>query len=404
VHGLKVLVVGINYAPEHTGIAPYTTAACEHLLAQGADLYVLAGLPHYPHWSVPTEYAGVMHVDEIRQEVPVRRLRHMVPTKQNVLSRSLYELTFGAHLMIQRLPWRPDVVLAVIPSLAGAAVAATIAKRHDARLVLWVQDLVGPATAQSGIIGGSRISRATVALENTLLRRADRILMISSAFRDYAVAAGVNRDRVTVVPNWSHVDAPSADRAVTRRRLGWGEEEVIALHSGNMGLKQGLDNVVDAANLAVTRAPRLRFVLMGDGSQRDALAAASVDLPTLSMLPPATEADFPNVLAAADVLLVNERASVLDMSLPSKLTSYFRAGTPVIAAVPGLGGTAQEVERTGAGLVVRPEDAEHLLEGILGLIENAAMLTALRKAALREASGPLDAGRSLSKLFDALKA
>lgn len=40
------------------------------------------------------------------------------------------------------------------------------------------------------------------------------------------------------------------------------------------------------------------------------------------------------------MLVVNERASAVDMSLASKLTSYFSAGRPVVAAVPAGGGTA----------------------------------------------------------------
>ncbi len=147
--------------------------------------------------------------------------------------------------------------------------------------------------------------------------------------------------------NWSHVGEATTPRDEVRRRLGWGPDQIVALHSGNMGLKQGLENVVEAARLATIEAPEVRFVLMGDGSQKDALVDQGKTVPALSFLPPAEQADFPDVLAAADVLLVNERASAVDMSLPSKLTSYLRAGRPVIAAVPSGGGTAAEVGPLG---------------------------------------------------------
>ncbi len=159
--GRKVLVVGINYAPEHTGIAPYTTQACQHLLAEGAEVVVLSGVPHYPHWSIPPQYRRRLRVDEVHEGVRVRRLRHHVPSRQTALTRGWYELSFGLHVLGQRLPFRPDVVLAVVPSLFGAAAAAAIARRTGARLVVWVQDLMGPATAQSGIAGGGSITRAT---------------------------------------------------------------------------------------------------------------------------------------------------------------------------------------------------------------------------------------------------
>lgn len=103
----------------------------------------------------------------------------------------------------------------------------------------------------------------------------------------------------------------------------------MVLHSGNMGLKQGLEVLVDAARLA----PEIRVVLMGDGNQREALLARAAGLRNLDILPPADAAEFTDVLAAADVLAVTQRGSVLDMSVPSKLTSYFVSGRPVVASV-----------------------------------------------------------------------
>ncbi len=126
-----------------------------------------------------------------------------------------------------------------------------------------------------------------------------------------------------------------------------------------MGLKQGLEVLVGAARLD----PKVRFVLMGDGSQRSALADLSSDVPNLDIIPPAADGEFPDILAAADVLAVTQHAAVLDMSVPSKLTSYFQTGRPVVAPWRR-SGTAQEVERSGAGVLVPPEDPEALLKAV----------------------------------------
>lgn len=393
--GLRVLVVGINYAPEHTGIAPYTAQACEHVSTAGAEVLMLAGVPHYPQWSVPAPYRRRLRVDERRGGVEVRRLRHTVPPVQTARSRATYEATFGAHVLVQRLPWRPDVVLAVVPSLFGAAAAAVIARRTGAPLVVWVQDLMGPATAQSGIAGGGRISALTSGLEARVLRAAQQVVVVSAAFRAYVETAGVSADRVHVVPNWTHVAPAIQERTAVRQRLGWDKDEVVALHSGNMGLKQGLDNVVEAARLA--QAP-VRFVLMGDGSQRGELEWLGAGVPALQLLPPADSADFPDVLAAADILLVNERSSAVDMSLPSKLTSYFSAGAPVVAAVPEAGGTAAEVERSGGGLRVPPENPAALLEAVRKLGNNPDRRRQLGSAGRQHAHDHLSAEASLGRL------
>lgn len=395
----RVLVVGINYAPEHTGIAPYTTQACDHLASLGAEVLVLTGVPHYPHWSVPSPYRRRVRTLERWGAVGVRRLRHTVPAEQSALRRATYEATFGAQVLVQRLPWRPDVVLAVVPSLAGAAAAGVLARRTGAPLIVWVQDLMGPAAAQSGISGGSRIASLTCRLERWVLGSARDVVVVSGAFRQYVQAAGVPAERIHHIPNWSHVERSSQERAEVRARLGWGEGEVIALHSGNMGLKQGLHNLVAAARQA---PPGLRIVLMGDGNQRAELLRQGRNVSALQFLDPAPEGDFPAILSAADVLLVNERASAVDMSLPSKLTSYFVSGNPVVAAVPVGGGTAAEVARSGGGVLVPPENPHALLQALAALRQDPPERRRLGTAGLAHARSHLSATSALGQLCDVL--
>ncbi|MFJ3338141.1 glycosyltransferase [Streptomyces sp. NPDC086766] len=362
-------MVSTNYAPEHTGIGPYATQLAEHWAARGADTHVLAGMPHYPSWRLDPEYAGFWRTTERRGGVTVHRRRHTVPARQTAVRRALFEASLLAHQLAAppRMP-RPHAVVAQMPSLAGAVAAARIARRHGVPFVPVVQDLMGAAAAQSGISGGDRAAAAAARAERYALGRATLVGVIHDSFRPRVEAMGVDPSRIRLVPNWSHVARPSRPRAETRARLGWSGDRPVVLHSGNMGLKQGLEVLVDAARLD----PGVDVVLMGDGNQRAALRERAGDLPNLRFLPPAEEADFPDVLAAADVLAVTQRASVLDMSVPSKLTSYFAAGRPVLASVAAEGGTADEVRRSGAGVLVPPEDPDALLKAVRELAADAA--------------------------------
>ena len=111
------------------------------------------------------------------------------------------------------------------------------------------------------------------ALEGWLLRTADRVVVIHDRFAArVADDFGVPRDRIEVVRNWTHLPpSPEVDVAATRAALGWAPGEIVVLHAGNMGVKQGLENVVDAARLASERELPVRFVLLGHGSERDRL-------------------------------------------------------------------------------------------------------------------------------------
>ncbi|WP_031477857.1 glycosyltransferase [Streptomyces bicolor] len=404
--GRHVLLVSANYAPEHAGIAPYATGTAEHLAARGAEVDVLAAMPHYPGWRVHRDYRGRWRMVESREGVRIHRRRGFVPSRQTALRRAGYEVSFLAHGSVRPPAGRPDIVLSQMPTLAGGVIGGRLARRHGVPHVVVVQDLMGAAAAQSGISGGGRVASLVAGVEARILRSAALVGVVHESFVDRVTATGVPGQHVRVVPNWTHVPPPTGDRRAVRARLGWADDEFIVLHAGNMGLKQGLDVLVETARIAAGATPRLRVVLMGDGSQRSHVERLAAGLANVDLLPPAADADFPDVLAAADALAVTQRASVLDMSLPSKLTSYFASGRPVVASVAPQGGTAQEVRRSGAGVVVPAEDPAALHAALGELIRDPARSAALGArgpAYVRERLSPqAGLGRITAMLAEAL--
>ncbi|MET3983481.1 colanic acid biosynthesis glycosyl transferase WcaI [Streptomyces sp. PvR034] len=394
----RLLLVSTNYAPEHAGIGPYATQIAEHWANSGHDAHAFTGMPHYPSWSLEPEYKGALRRTEERSGVTVHRRAHTVPARQTAVKRALFEGSILLHGAVAppRMP-KPDAILAQMPSLAGGVLAARLAARWKVPFVPVVQDLMGAAAAQSGISGGDKAAVIAARAEAYALKRATLVGVIHETFVDRVVGMGVDPKKIRLVPNWSHVPAPTKPRAETRRHLGWAPGQTVVLHSGNMGLKQGLEVLVGAARLD----PRVRFVLMGDGSQRGALAGLSADVPNLDIIPPAADGEFPDILAAADVLTVTQHAAVLDMSVPSKLTSYFAAGRPVVASVAAEGGTAQEVERSGAGVLVAPEDPGALLEAVRALAEDPRGADALGAAGPRHVAAHLSRAAGLARI-DAL--
>jgi glycosyltransferase involved in cell wall biosynthesis len=388
--GRSVTVVGIYYAPDSTGIAPYTTDLCETLAAAGAGVTAVVGIPHYPQWTVPLAYRRRLLSRERRAGVDVRRVRHFVPGSQDAARRGLYEATFFAAAGAATIGQRPDLVIGVTPNLGGAAAAARLAARRDVPLGIVVQDLVGLAAGQSGIRGGRGLAARVSRVEAAVLARADRVAVISAAFEAPLERLGVPRDRLVRLPNHSRLPVPAVDTPAARDRLGWPQDRRIVVHSGNMGLKQGLATVVDTARLAGGVRDDLLFVLVGDGSTRRELERRAAGLPNLVFLDPLPDETYPLCLAAADLLLLNERRSVLDMSLPSKLTSYLAAGRPIVAATAAASATAAELSRSAAGVRVEPERPAELLAAVCALLDDPV------RAARLAAAGPAFAAGSLS--------
>lgn len=355
----SVLFIGVNYAPEPTGISPYTTGMAEGLAGRGHDVSVITSYPHYPWWRVPEEHRQLPARSE-SDGVRVRRLRHYVPQRPSTLRRALFELSFGVRALFTK--WgSPDVVVVVSPALLASRLVAVRARLQGIPLVTWVQDIytLGVGQASNGT-GGRLISR----VERSLTDCSERVVVIHDRFRSMFVEGLGTSRPIDVVRNWSHVpEVGDARRAQTRRRMGWADDEIIVLHAGAMGAKQGLENVVHAAREATRRGSRIRFVLLGDGNQRAHLESLGAD-PRLDFVDPLPDDRFLDTLAAADVLLANERPGLTEMSVPSKLTTYFATGLPVVAAVDASSTTSDEVLAAGAGPVVGAGDPGALLDAI----------------------------------------
>ena len=362
---MRILVVGINYSPESAGIGPYTGALARGL-AQHHDVEVLTSHPHYPQWELPPRASW--RRTQVEEGVRVTRLKHYVPSRPTGVLRIVSELSFALRVLLARPRARPDVIVVVTPALLTLAPALLRGRARGVPVAVIVQDLYASAVDELQIMGpvGGAVGR----LERSLLRRADAVTtihprMAATIQRQHHVPA----ERLTVIRNWSHIEAPVRDRDSVRAELGWSGRRVV-LHAGNMGKKQALEMVVDAARAAERRGEDLHFVIMGQGSQRAEVAERARGLANLELRDPVERSLFTDVLAAADVLLLHERPGLAEMCAPSKLTSYFAAGRPVLAATTEGSAASDEVRDSGAGVVVPSGEAERLVQAAVDLMSN----------------------------------
>lgn len=375
--GQRIVFFSLNYSPESTGIAPYSTHLAEALAERGHEVEVITGFPHYPEWKRRPGFSKT----EVRRGVFVRRLEHPVPKKPGLTARLRIEMVFALRCLRVRLE-EPDVILAVSPSLLSAAAAVIRGRLFNIPVVVWVQDLYGFGAAETGMVGGA-VAEILIKIESAILRAASAVVGIHQRFADRLAEMAVPAERTYVIRNWSHVKPVAGDvrSAELRRVFGWSDNEFVVLHAGNMGAKQGLENVIEAGRLA--EGTDVRFVLLGDGNQRRKLEELAAGVPNVTIADSVSEEQFLPTLQAADALLVNERPTVSDMAVPSKLTSYFAAGRPVVAAVNPDGVTAEEVQRSNGGLVLEAGDPSALLTGVLHLAQDPVRRRTLAEAGRR---------------------
>lgn len=387
----SVSILSLHYPPESAGNAPYAGALAAGLKARAHHVTALVSHPHYPEWQVRPGY-GQWRRNETIDGVEVNRLRHYVPHPPRGIRRLLSELSFGLRLVFSKISSK-SVVIAISPALFASALAVLRIRLTPSRpaLIIWVQDIYALGMAETKE-GSTFAANVTKWIEKLVLRSADRIVVIHPRFSDYLVKGlGIDAANVVVIRNWTHLKpSPLMDRREARAALDWPNDVVLAVHTGNMGAKQGLDNVVSAARLADERRAPIKFILVGDGSERAQLEAQAKGIDRLAFVDPLNDADYRCALAAADCLLVNELPGVAMMAVPSKLTSYFDAARPILAATDPNGITAGEIGRSEAGVVVPAGDPSALLAKALELSQDPRRAEAYGLAGRRYRTEVLD--------------
>lgn len=390
---MKLLIHGINFSPELTGIGKYSGEMAAWLAAQGVEVRVVTAPPYYPQWQVQPGYRAGRYAVERSTCLKVIRCPLWVPRKVTGKKRLLH-LTSFALSSLPALLWegigRPAVVMAVEPTFFGVPLALATARLYGAKAWLHVQDLEVDAAASLGILPAGRIMDAVLGAESWIMRRFDVVSTISEKMRQRIIQKGVDPARVVRLDNWVDTAAirPLDETPALRKELGVEPGRMIALYSGNMGEKQGLEILVEAARQL--RDLPLDFVLCGDGAARRRLQAAAADLPQVRFRPLVPFDQLAELLNCADMHLVPQRAEIEDLVLPSKLTGILASGGPAVVSAKAGTELAQVVAAAG-GQVVEPGDVAAFAGAVRSLAADPQRRAAMGHQA-RE--GILEIGRA----------
>lgn len=294
--------------------------------------------------------------------------------------------------MLRQAFWRPEVVFTVEPTFFCAPIALLVAQAAGASSWLHVQDFEVDAAFDLGLLPAHGPAHSlALGLEGLFTRTFTRVSSISVKMVERAITKGVCADHAVLFPNWVDIDSvyPLNGPATNsfRRELGL-EEKIILLYSGNMGTKQGLELLAPLAESFADSA-HVHFLFCGNGAFRPRLEALVADRHNVTMLPLQPLSRLNDLLNAADIHLLPQRAGAADLVMPSKLTGILSSGRPVIATADAGTQVARVVEGTclneACGLVVPAEDATALQDAVSRLVQDEPLRKRLGGAARRYA-------------------
>ena len=362
---MRVLLISIYYRPEPV---PKPHELAEGLSRKGHAVTVLTGFPSYPAGKLYTGYRlRPWHV-ELINGVRVIRLPMYPDHSARILARFMHIGTFFLSLLSLG-PFLCGVVDVIYvwgnPPISGFA-GWVIGRLRGAPLIYGVHDLWPELAVESGVPRKSLAIRAIDAIEKFVLRRADFVLPISRGFARKVIEKGVSPERVSVIPHWADetVFHPAARDVDLAHRLGM-EDCFVVLYAGNIGRLQGLDQLIEAADLLHEELPRLRVVLIGDGVEKVRLQAivAARGLSHVLFIDRQSQETIPAYAALADALYVGLVAGVLaELSVPSKVPAYLACGRPILSSVPGE--TAELIDLYQLGVNCSSASARAIADGI----------------------------------------
>ncbi|MGI6854325.1 glycosyltransferase family 4 protein [Mesorhizobium sp. 1B3] len=377
----KIIIVSQYYKPENFVI----NTISERLAARGHDVKVLTGMPNYPHGRVFSGYRGFAPRRDKHDSIEVVRVPLIPRGRAKGLRLALNYLSFAvsATLAVPFLWKKADVVFVFQPSPVTVGLPALAVKwLSGIPIVFWVQDLWPESLAATGATRNQAIIGRVRSFVRFLYRRSDIIAISSRAFEEKILTLAPGSD-VRYLPNPANPE-PEKSSPSGPSEAGFPEGFRI-LFTGNFGVAQGLETVLEAAK-QTRHLQHIKWILAGDGRQRAALRSR-IDLDglqdTVAMVGPFPAHAMPALLEQADALLVTLRRDPLfALTVPSKLQTYLAAGRPILAATDGE--TARIVEEARAGYSCPAGDAAALARAAIRLSE--------LDAPARQAMG--EAGRS----------
>ncbi len=404
---MRILVLSINYWPDETGIAAFNIWRCEYLAARGHQVTICTGPPYYPEWRVPPPYRGKLLQREQRNGVTILRSWMYVPQVVNSKKRILHEASYLVSSFARALSGqRPDLIYAISPPLGLALTASTLGRLWRVPFVFDVMDLQPDAAVELGMMKGQKLIEALYRIERLAYERAALVATITEGMRQRIVEKGIDPAKVVLFP-------PRADSGLYtlrercngeafRQRYGL-QGKFLVSHSGNMGVKQGLEVILEAAERSRQR-PDLHYLFVGDGAMRPQLEeqARVRQLGNVQILPLLPADEFQQMLAATDLALITQQRIVSNIVFPSKTVTLLCAGCPVIAAVNSESEVARAVQNSQAGVVVEPENAEALFAAIDRLSSSTETLARMSQQARQYANETWDERRTLPRMEEQL--
>lgn len=370
---LHVAFFNRTFYPEIAATGQILTELCEDLVQKyNCQVSVVTGVPSANSSNGVHRPRGIGIVcREYHQEIEILRARGTTFSKRSFVGRFANYLSyFTSSCLVGLRLSKPDVVVALTdPPIIGLA-ALLAARRYGVPFVLLCQDVFPEVARLLEDFQSETVNHILDGINRFLLRRADRVIALGETMQARLTEEkGAAPDKMSVIPNWADcAQIIPADKRNPFSKAHKLEDPFVVMHSGNIGLSQNLEILLEAAEL-LKGVPDIQVILVGDGAKRDQLQqqAESRHLNNVRFLPFQPREGLTHSFATADVFVISLKKGLAGYIVPSKLYGILAAGRPYVAAVEEACEVSAVTRKYDCGLLVEPENPQGLADKILML-------------------------------------
>lgn len=377
----SVLILTQYYPPETGAPQNRLSSLAKHLQLLGMDVSVLTAMPNYPAMQIQKGYEGKWYVKDSFEGITVHRSWIFVKKSNSIAIRLLNYFSFVFSALVCGLfkIKKHDIVICESPPLFLGITAMLLKWLKGSKIVFNVSDLWPESAEKLNLVSNKLFLKLAYWLEARLYKAS---VLVSG--QTQGIVSSVKTRFPSVKTLWlpNGIDADKFSVANVsyswREKQGYKSDDFIVLYAGILGHAQALEVILKAAAI-LKDAESLKFVLVGDGPQKDFLheMKSSLQLENVCFLPNQSREEMPNIVASIDAAIVPLRnIPLFKGAIPSKIFENLAMGKPILL---GVDGEAKElfVDEGKCGLFFTPEDEKQLAENIRMLSDNKQLYNEL---------------------------
>jgi glycosyltransferase involved in cell wall biosynthesis len=366
---MKILILTQYFPPEVGAPQNRLFELATRLKKQGAEVTILTAMPNYPKMVVHDGYKGKWYKREEISGLTVHRSWIYVSSKKGILRRLLnyYSFVFSSFWVGLFKIRKQDLILVESPPLFLGKTGYLLKLFKRSKMIFNVSDLWPESAEKLGIVNNKMLLWLSYKLEAFLYKRAWIVTgQTQGIVKD--IQKRFPSKKVFWLPNGVNVKLFFPDEKggmVWREKMGYSKEALLFLYAGIIGHAQGLEVILRAAKM-VEDNPRIQFVLLGSGPEKEGLLnlATDLDLKNVKFLDPVSKAEMPAIVSASDAAVIPLKKLDLFLgAIPSKIFENMAMKKPILL---GVDGEARElfIEKGKGGLFFEPENSVDLAEKV----------------------------------------